>query len=903
MSENPAGQPDDRLARTTALREVLGARNPLLREVLVPLATTPDDFMAVGSGQWLASPPAAGGSTGWGEIAPSDALLKALNADLKSVRTNAKEMIAPATTGAGAEEDDMQAMLALDGPEIELWSIPTPALVKAIAASPWKVVDIETTGLTLASEPVELTAREIRAGDNAELRVRVITVTWFDGREIRKDAFDLDLVRNWPGFGGPRLVEPVARACMTGVFIGHNAGFDLGWLANLTHRRPRLVIDTMLLARALRPDVPLLLAGIVGEKIVAKRHFYYKDARTIFLSKGAGTWTLETLAAVLLNRPMEKGYQKPRNWTRAVLSAEHHEYATADTDITYQLALELLGANGPADVVEAYARKKAEHPELQGVEPQVLDVLAVRERGIPVCTRTAAEYAKRRFADAVEHAAEMAQIEPELAEYQQQLADPHTGLSRELKLAIASAFERRGLTLNYTDKAGEPKVGEKDLRLVGAERSEKARPLFKAWVAVCKAQKAGNMALDVKGFAERSPDHRVHPILAHGPQTGRLSSSEPNSQQFPGDPNFRAIVLASAGHKIAASDYSALDVRVGAALCIRAQREILRRYKKRDLPADIQAAVGKAMSAVKAGQQAGVRTAALEAITELDLAAREAVQAGDWAARDECVRAQLLHRLSWRLAEVLAHARAQGNWDWSALREAFQKDLDIHTYTALKFRGDDPNAYFDGKTMAQIATIQAALKEELGDTRKSGKVGNLGLLYAMGDAGFADYGNKGFNMGWNLAQAGQIRAQWFDAYPEVDLWHTWTALNPAGRVWVPEPGKNGNRPRDYFVVETLGGRRLVALGLNAALAFPDQGSGADIIGRALHSLRMDHPDVFATAINQVHDELVFEFPTEHVEQYSELVGRAMSQAGDHFTMPFGVPITAGCIVGDVWLKD
>lgn len=365
---------------------------------------------------------------------------------------------------------------------------------------------------------------------------------------------------------------------------------------------------------------------------------------------------------------------------------------------------------------------------------------------------------------------------------------------------------------------------------------------------------------------------------------------------------------AIAGRKIAASDYSALDVRVGAALCIRTQRKIRQRYESQDLPADILTAVGRAYREPYEALKAEMLETEARVKTEI----KRALEKRDWATKDILARELLLARLSRRLAEVVMQAEKLGEPEWSALREAFRLNLDIHTYTAIKMDGRNPAEIFNGLDAGQIKVIQKKLKEELGDKRKAGKVANLGLLYAMMEAGFADYANKTFNMGWDIAYATEVRAQWLDAYPEVDLWHCWTELNPGGqgiytdiphKLWIPEKGKAHNMPREWYAVRTLGGRTMVTFGINAALAFPDQGSGADIIGLSLRILREENPEVFHTCINQVHDELVFEIPAEHQDDYAAVISEAMSRAGNHFCMPYGVPIQAEALIGDVWLKD
>ncbi len=838
----------------------------------------------------------------------TNAILNVINHSIRNLHT---DVMAGAQEPVWAEKTMQQeSLLFMDTPEIEQWGVASPEVIDAIAAAAWKVVDVETTGLTLASKEVALSAKELRGGDYAQLRLRVITVLWPDASgELHLEAFDLDLVRR---MHGEARVEQLSDACSNAALAGHNAGFDAGWLGYYSQQRNSLVLDTMLIARAVRPDVPLLVAQISGERDPDKRHWFYNEARNIFLNKGKGMWTLATLAAVLLDEKMEKGYQRPKHWTRQVLTEEHYAYATNDVGTTHRLLCCLLNCGPSENLLDAYEAMKTGNPQLALIEPQLQDVLAIREHGIPINRNTAETYAQKRFADAVEHAKAMAELEPTLKPWVTQLADPDKGLSGELKEVLAEAFKERGVPLNYTEKAGSPQVGEKDLRGVGAERIEAAVPLFTQWVKLSKAQKAGNMALEVKAFAERSPDQRIHPILSHGPVTGRLSCSEPNSQQFPGDPLFRAIIEALYDKKIIASDYSALDVRVGSALCIRAQREILARYRDFDLPKDVEAAVKQGLETPY--DELKPRLLALEKVLADRIKA--ALENREWRERERLGRDLVLARLSRRLGEVMHRARLAEEPEWSALRDAFRLNLDIHTYTALKMTGKEPAEIFAGLGRAEIKAVQDELKKELGGKRKAGKVANLGLLYAMREFGFMEYANKNFNMGWDLEYATEVRAQWLDAYPEVDLWHCWTELNPGGtfrhqnddqaflpRLWIPEPGKAANMPREWYKVTTLGGRELCAFGTNAALAFPDQGTGADIISLSLQLLREEAPQVFATCINQVHDELVFEVPADQAEAYGEVVAEAMSRAGNHFCAPFGVPINADVLIGDVWLKD
>lgn len=61
------------------------------------------------------------------------------------------------------------------------------------------------------------------------------------------------------------------------------------------------------------------------------------------------------------------------------------------------------------------------------------------------------------------------------------------------------------------------------------------------------------------------PDGRIHPDYnAHGPVTGRKSSSNPNSQNFPAI--IRDMIIAAAGHVLIGADQEQLELRILAAL-------------------------------------------------------------------------------------------------------------------------------------------------------------------------------------------------------------------------------------------------------------------------------------------------------------------------------------------------
>lgn len=788
------------------------------------------------------------------------------------------------------------------------WATYSKELAARIEAAPWKVVDVETTGLNPASKEQNFSGKDIRNGHNPTLRLRILSVLYpLMGTKYGVDvqSFDFDALTD-------KERSALCDAALTNVVIAHNAGFDAYWMRLHSRVEPTLLLDTMLLARELYSEQPLVLARMCGDE---NEEFEFQQAAISTVSQGRSGWSLADLVLTRLRKVLPKDLQGPKNWCKPFLTQADYDYATDDVRYTYQLLLSLFEMGEPeaaTDLVERYYQLRTAKPTLRLLEPQVWDVVLMREHGMPWSQAEAEKYVESQWQKVKEFAAKIVELEPSLKKFETSLGNAEEGISAELKQAIGQAFSTRGLVLDTTDKTGAFKIGEKDLRRVKAQVNDEAKVLFDAWVGLNRAKKAGGMAREVTAYAVRSKDGRLHPNTGHGPATGRLSSSEPNCQQFPRDQGFRNGVRAKDGHKIVASDYSALDMRVGAALAIRAQREIFEAYMgDREVPAEVLACI----SAVVEGRIDVEAARKREIKAEADFASwkerRETVaDSGDarkkyWDAYRKFQRTALLARFTRCYADVTARARAAGTSDWGSLRDAFDiAGMDIHTWTALGMRGQDPKALFSGLDGESVVKELKKWKKDLGDGRQTGKVGNLSLLYAMQTLGLVEAAAKNYNIHWDFEYGNKVRNDWLAAYVEIDLWHAWTELNPHEQMFVPDPDKGGKfvKKAAYKSI-TLGGRTIYTFGLNAALAYQDQSSGADILGLVMDTFHQKHPDVFNTVVNQVHDEIVFEVPNDKVEGYTQLISDVMSGCAEQLLMPYGVRGECSPAIGDVWVKD
>lgn len=792
--------------------------------------------------------------------------------------------------------------------EVVPWDKWDDKLIAAIKAAPWKVTDLETTGLTPFSAPVNLNRKELEGGGYARLRVRVATVlipsyVAVAAGPTQMVAFDMDSLTV------PQQ-KSLADAILTGACFGWNVGFDAFWLRHLTPTTPTLLLDGMLLARLLRPDLPVVMARLCQDEFGDPE--LVEHARSMFIAERSG-WSLADVTAAMFGKVLDKSRQKPKNWTKEVLDATDYGYATDDVYETYAVLCALFDCEPGGDLLAAYKVVREKVQAVSLVEPQVLDIVRLRERGMPFSVEGAKSYASGKYELMAKLAAELVEMEPSLVPFKDVLGSPVAGISAALKAAIGEAFSSRGLVLSYTESTQQPMIGEKDLRKSRAALHGPTKELYKTWVALCKAKKVAQMALENAAFAARSADHRIRSLLGHGPVTGRLSASETNVQQYPRDEHFRALVRAAVGKAIVSCDFSALDMRVGEALAIRAQLQIRDAFLTQTAPqvegllnainyvwgADTEAKLAVALT----------RCIAMEAetkaeLTKLRLVDNEKRDKTFWSKWRKVTETLRVRKFARALAQVRTKAMARGELTWGSLRDAFAiPGMDIHTWTALAMQGRDPAAMFAGKSDDEIASHLKALKKELGDARQSGKVGNLSLLYAMQALGLITAAAKNYDIHWTLEEGQAIIDAWMASYPEIELWHCWTALREVEKVKIPTRERLTGSTTGIYRSVTLGGRTIYAFGLNAALSYEDQSTGADILGLSMRILREEHPDVFACLINQIHDEILAEFPLERAEEMGWTLANVLVQAADHFLSSYGVRVEVSPAIGDVWLKD
>ena len=204
----------------------------------------------------------------------------------------------------------------------------------------------------------------------------------------------------------------------------------------------------------------------------------------------------------------------------------------------------------------------------------------------------------------------------------------------------------------------------------------------------------------------------------------------------------------------------------------------------------------------------------------------------------------------------------------TGLLKAFAAGEDIHRHTAAEIFG-------------------VTLDNVTNDQRRSAKAINFGLIYGMSAHGLS----KQLNI--ERGQAVDYMHTYFERYPGVKNYMSSTR----------------DQAKIDGYVETLFGRRLYLPEINAsngmrrqyaertAINAPMQGTAADIIKLAMNSIQnwLNSEPADIRMIMQVHDELVFEIPTEQLDRAKEIIEDYMVQAAE-----LSVPLEVGIGTGINW---
>jgi DNA polymerase I len=227
---------------------------------------------------------------------------------------------------------------------------------------------------------------------------------------------------------------------------------------------------------------------------------------------------------------------------------------------------------------------------------------------------------------------------------------------------------------------------------------------------------------------------------------------------------------------------------------------------------------------------------------------------------------QLVIALDYSQIELRAVAELISDWFGtdSILRESFAAGLDAHTATAMAMTGKDKP------------------EDVTPEERQMAKPCNFGLLYRMGDRGFYNYLRAGFQPDITYADACDLRARFFECYPDMPRWQDEYARQSrqqgytqtvAGRrwrwMWQAQEAEDLDEEAPFYADKLIGFHGAYAVN------HPVQGSCAEVMMIALTRLDKALRNEPAELIATVHDEVVLLVPDDLAAV--ERIGRIAQQ--------------------------
>lgn len=849
-----------------------------------------------------------------------------------------------------------------------------------ILASTYTVVDAETTGLTPSAKPIAV-GKQAQIGPgktwskysedarsagseprlNCRVRMRIWSIQLDDGSRL---SFDLDQLALSDQI--QLLVDSIRQK----IVIGHNLAFDFTWLVALTNHRdiePALVLDTMLIARCIKPaSVYVLHRNAVG------------DATAQRIIRSLGTNASVSLGALSYAYGLgeaEKTWQHPRNWAVSPLCSGHHDYVLEDIDAPLQLLRIWTDTRGLpfSQTLEQLrsmdARRGGSYFDIYAKVPMSLALIS--HTGMPLHAPTVAIVRERKSAELEILVEQVISLMPTLAE----VVANDNALSSESKQrlldyvadSLAPATSKpKGSSKTKKDLAWEPESGEQaavrraaalakfsntklfevfrpklearaaaviapmklalavyaDLNGCELDDGEDGMPVINAkaaklkgltklegWVAWERLQGAKKLlALCDEYESVASSDgvggFRLRPLFSARTATARVAAQAPNVMNLPRPAKmpeswmlehpeaarieawnavqFRAVVRAPDGYILISADYGQIELRIAAALALRAIRDALMA-----LSGDIAVPDSKKwfLDALRAGADL---TQPIPADDELD-------DFGKFTARISRV---------WRRL-VTSETRP--------LADAFRANVDPHLLTGITLAaqqgfldlcGGHPIEFLRSKASDEIKD----LKKRFSAQRQSAKALNFGLLYGMQAEKLWVHGIVDYNLSWTLEEAGASRAAWFDLFPEIEFLQSWNTLMlmPSKKAAAPLFRKNPYskllQVEDVRVgaSSTLRGRPVVATEAREVLNYSDQGTGADMLLEAVTTMSRQ---AFDCVIDLIHDEILLCVPVDIANEVQTELERAMLASADRVLAPWDIPAEAEGARMQFWKKD
>ena len=196
--------------------------------------------------------------------------------------------------------------------------------------------------------------------------------------------------------------------------------------------------------------------------------------------------------------------------------------------------------------------------------------------------------------------------------------------------------------------------------------------------------------------------------------------------------------------------------------------------------------------------------------------------------------------------------------------DAYRRGMDLHVLTA---------SLISGKPVEEVTKTE----------RQNSKPANFGLIYGMSAQGLQSYARDNYGVNMSLDEAERFRSQFFMAYRGIAAWHRRQRQLKEVRTRSGRLRRFGGPPRVTELFNT-----------------PVQGTGADILKRAMARVRPHLLRCGAELVACVHDELVAECDSEAAPELLSAMKREMEAAGEEFVPE--APIVAEGAIGRTWAE-
>ncbi|MCK0471351.1 DNA polymerase I [Halalkalibacter sp. APA_J-10(15)] len=212
---------------------------------------------------------------------------------------------------------------------------------------------------------------------------------------------------------------------------------------------------------------------------------------------------------------------------------------------------------------------------------------------------------------------------------------------------------------------------------------------------------------------------------------------------------------------------------------------------------------------------------------------------------------------------VLAHIAGD-----EKLIEAFNKNMDIHTITAMD-------------------VFHVKEEDVTSQMRRSAKAVNFGIVYGISDYGLSQ------NLNITRKEAAEFIERYFNSYPKVKEYMDRTVADARKKGFVSTLLQR----RRYLPDLTSRNFNKRSFAERTAMNTPIQGTAADIIKKAMVQMseEMEKRQVKSRMLLQVHDELIFEVPEDELDRMMEIIPEVMEQA-----VSLDVPLKVDISYGDTW---